>query len=204
MNKLNNREQKAINKKWHISETAMALFKERGYNSVKVKEICKAADISLGTFYHYFSSKDSIIDETYQIIDERIFECLDERKFNTPIDKILGILEQSACIMQEELGYVLMVGSYYQIISSKPDYSYSHNRNLYVTLVETLKEGIATGYLKKDTEPEEIAETCLRIGRGDIIDWCLKGGSFKLCDLIVKDLKRMLYSIVVNPEDLEF
>ncbi|MGD1822830.1 MAG: TetR/AcrR family transcriptional regulator [Pleomorphochaeta sp.] len=198
MSILSNREQKAVNKKWHISETAMALFKERGYNSVKVKEICKAADISLGTFYHYFSSKDSIIDETYQIIDERIFECLDEREFNTPIDKILGILEQSACIMQEELGYVLMLGSYYQIISSKPDYSYSHDRNLYITLVETLKEGISTGYFKKDTDPEEIAELCLRIGRGAIIDWCLKGGSYKLCDLIVSDLKRMLHSIIIN------
>ena len=198
MKKLNNREQKAVKKKWHISETAMALFKERGYNSVKVKEICKAADISLGTFYHYFSSKDSIIDETYQIIDARLFECLEKKEFTSPIDKILGILEQSALIMEEELGYVLMVGSYYQIISSKPDYSYSHKRKLYITLVETVKEGINLGYFKSDTDPNEIAEACLRIGRGDIIDWCLKGGTYKLGDLIVKDIKRLLYSITIN------
>lgn len=198
MKKLNTREQKALDKKWHISETAMALFKERGYNSVKVKEICKAANISLGTFYHYFSSKDSIIDETYQIIDERLFKRLDEKKFNSPVDKLIGILEQSACLMQEELGYVLMVGSYYQIISSKPDYSFSHNRKLYITLVETIEEGIKEGYFKSDTDPNEIAEASLRIGRGDIIDWCLKGGSYTLCDLIVKDLKRMLYSIIKN------
>ncbi len=202
MKKLNNRQQNAVNKKWHISETAMALFKERGYTNVKVKEICKAAGISLGTFYHYFSSKDSIIDETYQIIDERLFECLDEREFTTPLEKILGILEQSACIMEEELGYVLMVGSYYQIISSKPDYSYSHKRKLYITLVQTIEEGIEFGCFKSNIDAEEIAEACLRIGRGDIIDWCLKGGTYKLCDLIVKDLKRMLHSIVVNTDDL--
>jgi AcrR family transcriptional regulator len=198
MKKMNNREQRAIAKKWHISETAMSLFKERGYNSVKVKEICKAADVSLGTFYHYFSSKDSIIDETYQIIDERVFDGLENKEFNTPYDKLIGILEQSACVMQEELGYILMVGSYYQIISSKPDYSYSHTRKLYMTLVETIEEGIKSGCFKEDTDAKEIAETCLRVGRGDIVDWCLQGGSYKLCELIVKDLRRMLYSILVT------
>jgi AcrR family transcriptional regulator len=192
-----NRQKQAAAKKWHISETAMSLFKERGYTSVKVTEICQVAEISLGTFYHYFSSKDSIIDETYQIIDERVFECIEDKDFNTPIDKLLGILEQSACIMQEELGYRLMVESYYQIISSKPDYSFSHNRQLYMTLVQTVEEGIAFGCVEPGTNPQEIAEMCLRIGRGDILDWCLKGGSYKLCELIVKDLKLMLYSIKI-------
>lgn len=195
MEKLNNRELKAKNKKWAISETAVALFKERGYNDVKVKEICKAANISIGTFYHYFSSKDTIIDEAYKIVDERLFECLDKKEFNSPIEKILGILEQSALIMQEELGRVLMIESYYQVISSKPNYSFSRKRKLYLTLVDTIKEGIEQEYFKKQTDPHEIAEACLRVGRGDIIDWCLRDGSYKLCDLIVKDINRLLCSI---------
>lgn len=198
MEHLNNREKQAIAKKWHISERAMSLFKERGYDAVKVKEICQAAEISLGTFYHYFASKDNIIDETYQIIDARVFELILERKFDTPIDKILGILEQSACIMQEELGYFLMVGSYYQIISSKPDYSYSHDRKLFITLENTVKEGIASGNFRPDSNPQEIADMCLRIGRGDILDWCMHGGSYKLCELIVNDLKLMLHSFIIS------
>ncbi|MGD1821749.1 MAG: TetR/AcrR family transcriptional regulator [Pleomorphochaeta sp.] len=194
----NNREQKAKNKKWHISETAMALFKERGYDKVKVKEICKAANISLGTFYHYFSSKDSIVDEIYEIIDARVFECIEEVEFDSPLNKIIGILEQSACIMEEELGFLLISDSYYQIISSKPDYSYSHERKLYITLVETIEEGKELGAFKDDTNSKEIAEACLRMGRGNIIDWCLNGGTYKLCELIVKDLQRLLYSIDIN------
>jgi AcrR family transcriptional regulator len=197
MKHVNNREKQAIAKKWHISEMAMSLFKERGYNAVKVTEICQAAEVSLGTFYHYFASKDSIIDETYQIIDARIFETILNKNFDTPIDKILGILEQSACIMQEELGYFLMVGSYYQIMSSKPDYSYSHDRKLYITLETAVKEGISGGYFQPDSDPQAIAEMCLRIGRGDILDWCMQGGTYKLCELIVEDLKRMLHSSII-------
>ena len=198
MKHVNNREKQAIAKKWHISERAMFLFKERGYNAVTVKEICQAAEISLGTFYHYFASKDNIIDETYQIIDARIFESISDKKFDTPIDKILGIFEQAACIMQEELGYFLMVGSYYQIISSKPDYSYSHNRKLYITLESAVKEGIAGGYFRPDSNPQEIADMCLRIGRGDILDWCMQGGFYKLSELIVHDLKLMLHSVIIS------
>lgn len=193
-----NREKRARAKKLHITGIAMALFKERGYTNVKVTEICQAADISLGTFYHYFSSKDSIIDETYQLVDEQIFEHLQGKEFATPIDKILGLLEMSACIMQDELGFLLIVGSYYQLISSKPDYSYSHKRKLYKTLEQTIQEGIDQGYFKEDTNKTEIAEMCLRLGRGDILDWCMQGGTYKLSDLIVKDLKLMLHSITIK------
>ena len=98
--------------------------------------------------------------------------------------------------MQEELCYVLMVGSYYQIIPSEPDYSFNHERKLYITLVENIEEGIKEGYFKSDTDSNEITETSLQIGRGDIIDWCLKSETYRLSQLIVKNLKRMLYSIM--------
>ena len=104
-----NREKRARAKKLHITGIAMALFKKRGYTNVKVTEICQEAEISLGTFYHYFSSKDSIIDETYQLIDEQIFEHVQDKEYATPIDKILGLLEMSACIMLDELGFLLIV-----------------------------------------------------------------------------------------------
>ena len=197
MKQQTNKERRSRAKKLHITGIAMSLFKERGYTTVKVTEICEAAQISLGTFYHYFKSKDSIIDETYQLIDEQVFEHLVDKEFDTPVDKLLGILEESACIMQEELGYLLIVESYYQLISSKPEYSYSHDRKLYITIFETIEEGKKDGFFKKETDTQEISEMCLRIGRGDILDWCMQGGTFKLCDLIVKDLKLMLHSIMI-------
>ncbi len=45
----------------HIIDTAVSLFKEHGYQSVSVNEICKAADIPRSTFYTVFSSKNDII-----------------------------------------------------------------------------------------------------------------------------------------------
>lgn len=46
-----------------IVEAAVKLFKERGYESVSVNDICKEAKIARSTFYLSFSGKKDIIDK---------------------------------------------------------------------------------------------------------------------------------------------
>ena len=38
--------------------------------------------------------------------------------------------------------FIFISGSYHQIISSKPDYSFSHERKVYCLLISTIEEGI--------------------------------------------------------------
>ena len=45
-----------------IMEAAIRLFKEKGYESVSVNDICKAAGIARSTFYLNFAGKKDIID----------------------------------------------------------------------------------------------------------------------------------------------
>ena|ERR1700722_3665629 len=54
------REQVAENRRT-ILEAASRLFRERGYGSVTVAEIMKAAGLTHGGFYGYFASKDELI-----------------------------------------------------------------------------------------------------------------------------------------------
>lgn len=50
-------------KRQTVVETALALFAERGYEQVSVDDILQAANISKGTFYHYFSGKEQLLAE---------------------------------------------------------------------------------------------------------------------------------------------
>ncbi|HZG54862.1 FAD-dependent oxidoreductase [Paenibacillus sp.] len=50
-------------KRQRVVETAVRLFVERGYEQVSVDEIIQAANISKGTFYHYFESKEDLLGE---------------------------------------------------------------------------------------------------------------------------------------------
>ena len=56
-----------------IVEKGIALIEERGYDNVSVQDIVGAAGVSVGTFYHYYESKDafyySYINNMYSEVD---------------------------------------------------------------------------------------------------------------------------------------
>lgn len=191
-------EHQAIKKKLHITEVAMNLFKELGYASVKVVDICRAADVSLGTFYHYFSSKDDIIDESYQAIDALVFERIGNIATESPAMRIIEILKRSGEVMQHELGAMFVTQSYHQIISKKTSYSFSHHRNLFLLLQKTIEEGITQGCIRPGVDPEGLTELCLRVSRGVIFDWCLQDGTYDLSKVIEHDLRLMIHAYLTS------
>lgn len=48
--------------KQHIVDMALRLFYKNGYNNTSIERIVKAAGVSKGAFYHYFNSKDDILE----------------------------------------------------------------------------------------------------------------------------------------------
>ncbi|HWI63418.1 MAG TPA: TetR/AcrR family transcriptional regulator [Symbiobacteriaceae bacterium] len=49
-----------------ILNAALELFAERGYHATNVPLIAERAGISVGTLYHYFESKESVVNELYR------------------------------------------------------------------------------------------------------------------------------------------
>ena len=60
-----------------IMESAVQLFSRSGYDAASVDEICQAAGISKGAFYHHFPSKQqlflSIIEDWLRGVDAQLF-----------------------------------------------------------------------------------------------------------------------------------
>src|SRR3954469_18010967 len=73
------RERKKARTRRAISETAIALFLERGYDDVPVAEIAAAAEVSKRTLFAYFPTKDDLVlhriadheDETARVVRGR-------------------------------------------------------------------------------------------------------------------------------------
>ena len=90
-----------------LLEAAIGLIMERGYPNAAVDDVCAAAGVSKGSFYHHFSSKESlgvaVIDSWVEHFGSRIRENLSE--FSVPVDNIHGILDGIAAA-QEEAGYL--------------------------------------------------------------------------------------------------
>ena len=48
-----------------ITEAALALFRERGYEAATMRTIAERAGVSTGNAYYYFGSKEELIQEFY-------------------------------------------------------------------------------------------------------------------------------------------
>ena len=55
------RERKKARTRESIAAVALALFAERGYDNVTVAELAEAAEVSKGTLFAYFSTKEEIV-----------------------------------------------------------------------------------------------------------------------------------------------
>ena len=49
------------NMKQRLMQTAIALWKEKGYDNVSIPVICEKCGVTKGSFYHHFESKDDLL-----------------------------------------------------------------------------------------------------------------------------------------------
>jgi len=62
----------------NILKTALALFSAQGYEAVGVQEIAVTAGITKPTLYHYFGSKEGLLNELLAINSEKLCNALRE------------------------------------------------------------------------------------------------------------------------------
>lgn len=55
----------------NILETALRLFRERGFDETTMRDIAAACGLSLGAAYHYFPTKEAIVRAYYDRVQER-------------------------------------------------------------------------------------------------------------------------------------
>jgi AcrR family transcriptional regulator len=55
------REQKRLDTRAALNEAAVELFASQGYEHTTVDDLCRAANVSLRTFFRYFESKDDVL-----------------------------------------------------------------------------------------------------------------------------------------------
>lgn len=80
----------------HIADTAARLFAERGYEAVTVSEIARAAEVAEQTLYNYFPTKEQLVIDREQQIQERLSELIRSRPAGTsPVAAIRDFVLQN-------------------------------------------------------------------------------------------------------------
>ena len=58
---LSRQQQKSRETKARIFNAAKQILQEQGYEALSIKNICEAAGVSNGSFYHHFKTKDDLL-----------------------------------------------------------------------------------------------------------------------------------------------
>jgi AcrR family transcriptional regulator len=91
------RERNKLRRREQITQAALALFAERGFDGATIDDIAAKADVSRRTFFRYFARKeDVILDWKRQMADE-LREAIDARPAEeSPLDAVHGALASVA------------------------------------------------------------------------------------------------------------
>ena len=54
----------------HVFETALRLFREKGFHETTMRDVAQATDLSLGAAYYYFDTKEAIVAAYYDFVQK--------------------------------------------------------------------------------------------------------------------------------------
>ncbi|MFI3249888.1 MAG: TetR/AcrR family transcriptional regulator [Eubacteriales bacterium] len=181
MEKLTRKEQ-ATNSKRKISQYALQLFTEKGYDHVTVQDIATEAQMSIGAFYHHFDSKESVLTDAYHQFDIEFQAKWDAYHNTDNMKALLFLVEQLFCI--QETGVALATQYFKERLTNENVSILNHKRFFYQQVCE-LVEALRGEHIFTE-EATAIAYDISTTSRGVIYDWCLQGGNY---DLVKQGMK---------------
>lgn len=83
-----------------IFDSALALFRQRGFDETTMRDIAREADVALGAAYYYFDSKDAIVMAFYQRTQEELVPLVTEA-----LSRTHGLKQRLAAVIRVKLDY---------------------------------------------------------------------------------------------------
>lgn len=167
-----------------ILNAALTLMRENGFESVTVRDICKAAGITTGAFYHHFQSKEDLFDKGFAPLDQYMEMALENEPDDDPAQRLKFILYNYALFM-EKSGE--LASQYYQRRLSNPSVSsMDGSRYIRSVMVDCFTRAKERNIHVFHDDPEWTADFCYCHFRGIVIDWLLQKREYSLLDKMME------------------
>lgn len=192
----NSRKQQAEKTKRQIFDTALELLNQREFESITIRDIVKAAGVSIGTFYHYYNSKLDVFYETYQLADDYFAaEVVPLLNQPTARERILCFFDYYAYYSGEYTGLSLTKLIYN---SNNKCFDREAPEGMHPILIGLVKDGLKRGELRTEETPEEVAQFLLIAVRGQVYHWCTNDGAYDLREAVRSFVEHLLRIYLAN------
>jgi len=96
----------AHSSKTKFLDAAVRVIRSKGYTATTVEDLCEAASLTKGSFFHHFSSKEQLVLEAAQQFDEScksFFAGSAYHSMKDPVDRILAYVDLRIAILEDDL-----------------------------------------------------------------------------------------------------
>jgi TetR/AcrR family transcriptional repressor of nem operon len=104
--------------KTKLLDAALHVIRYRGYTATRVEDICEAAQLTKGSFFHHFDTKEALALAAAQYWGTKTsaaFEAAPWRALADPLDRLLAYVDFRKAILQGELAeFTCLVGTMVQ------------------------------------------------------------------------------------------
>ena len=178
-----------------IFDIALALMEEIGYEKMTIRRICDEANISIGKFYHYFSSKQELLRFFYdQANKDYAQQCAASLAGKDIKDQIVDFYTWYAGYL-EEYGVEFVTNFFNNQNPAMNTHIYS---NPIIAITDDLIfRAVQDGYkvIGEGTVHDLSCDLCT-IVKGAIFDWSVRHGEFSLKEYVNSLLRRCIDGIM--------
>lgn len=169
-----------------ILDAASRLTREGGFDRLTIRDICQAAGVTTGAFYHHFSSKEDILTQGFASLDSFLERVLEPYRAAPPLERLEALLRSYAQYV-EEMGWQTMALYYIRRLSDPEAGTISPNRYTLRTMEACLTALERESDLSPACDPRWTADFFFRHFRGTVVDWILHRGAYSLWPKLEQD-----------------
>ncbi|MFZ6756749.1 TetR/AcrR family transcriptional regulator [Undibacterium sp. Ji50W] len=148
-----------------LLDAAVQVIREKGYSSSTVDDMCSAAGVTKGAFFHYFKSKEELAVAAAEYWTERantLFSTAPYHRHANARDRVLGYIDFRAQIIQGTIAeFTCLAGTMTQeIFQTNPairNACYASMADHAETLVSDIAEALAENQVNKRLTAKSLA-----------------------------------------------
>jgi AcrR family transcriptional regulator len=169
-----------------LLDSALHLFVSKGYRSTNLEQIARDAKLSKGAVFFYFGSKEAVLLELMKrvqaiVVDEAIRTA--GAAGPGAADRIVAFLHHQAKLgvthRDEVLLLILMSLEFGGRDAAASRVIRKIYRRLYAFVEKLIRAGRASGELRSDLSPKELAAIIMANHDGTFLEWYRRSGSLK-------------------------
>ena len=170
MTRLGLRDEKKRQTRTAILEGALARFRQEGFAATRVRDIAAELQISEATFFNYFPTKQSVLEEAAEELLQRSMDRLESgvRRDDPVPARLEGLMEDFVADFESDREFAALLGAHTTFFAGSGSERLLRAHEL---LTEIFAEGQERGEIRTDVRATQLAQLFLELVLAMIRTW---------------------------------